>query len=104
MAGAVVELVSVRAIGVGRTVKPDLTPSDQVAATGDAPERASVRAVRVERGAAPVAVDVYAGADLRPGHHVSGPALVDGLDTTVWIPPDSRLRVDTRNNFIVEVV
>ena len=104
MAGAVVELVSVRAIGIGRTVKPDLTPTDPGATAAEGPERASVRAVRVERGTAPVTVDVYAGADLRPGHRVSGPALVDGLDTTVWVAPDCRLRVDTRNNFIVEVV
>jgi N-methylhydantoinase A len=85
-------------------VKPDLTPTAAAESTADTPARASVRAVRVERGTAPVTVDVYAGADLRPGHRVSGPALIDGLDTTVWIPPDRRLRVDTRNNFIVEVV
>ncbi len=51
MAGAVVELVSVRAIGIGRTVKPDLTPDrGRPTATGGAPPRASVRSVRVARG------------------------------------------------------
>jgi N-methylhydantoinase A len=103
MAGAVVELVSVRAIGIGRTVKPDLTPTAPAASAGGAPLRASVRSVRVERGSAPISVDVYAGADLLAGQELTGPALVDGVDTTVWIPPDCRLRVDTRNNFIVEV-
>jgi N-methylhydantoinase A len=103
MAGAVVELVSVRAIGVGRTVKPDLTPTEATAATGGAPPRASVRSVRVARGTAPISVDVYAGAELLVGHEITGPALVDGVDTTVWIPPACTLRVDTRNNFIMEV-
>jgi N-methylhydantoinase A len=103
MAGAVVELVSVRAIGTGRTVKPDLTPTAPTEATGGAPSRASVRSVRVARGTAPISVDVFVGDDLRAGHEVSGPALIDGVDTTVWIPPDRRLRVDSRNNFIVEV-
>ena len=103
MAGAVVELVSVRAIGIGRTVKPDLARDAGSTPVSGAPERAAVRPVRVERGEAPLAVDVYAGADLRPGHRISGPALIDGVDTTVWVPPDGALRVDDRNNFIVEV-
>jgi N-methylhydantoinase A len=103
MAGAVVELVSVRAVGIGRTVKPDLAVDAGSAPVSGPPERASVRPVRVERGEAPLAVDVYAGADLRPGHRISGPALIDGVDTTVWVPPDSTMRVDARNNFVVEV-
>ena len=103
MAGAVIELVSVRAIGVGRTVKPDLSLAHGRSGERGAPERAGFRPVRLHRGTEPVAVDVYAGDDLRPGHRVMGPALVDGVDTTVWVPNDRALRVDDRDNFVVEV-
>jgi N-methylhydantoinase A len=103
MAGAVVELVSVRAIGVGRTVKPDLAPSPAGHEVNGATARSGTRDVRLARGAAPVAVDVHAGASLGPGDRIAGPALVDGSDTTVWVPPGGQARVDSRNNLVLEV-
>ncbi len=101
MAGATVELVSLRAIGIGQTVKPDLS----AAAPGDpatSPAPVGGRAVRLARDGTRT-VDVYAGADLQPGQAFSGPALVDGADTTVWIPANARARMDSRKNLIVEV-
>ena len=41
----------------------------------------------LDRGADGVrAVTVYDGDGLAPGHALAGPALVDGSDTTVWVP------------------
>jgi N-methylhydantoinase A len=102
MGGAVVELVSLRAVGVGRTVKPASAAAPVVASRAP-PDPVSARRVRVARAGSPVAVDVYAGPALLPGQRVPGPALVDGVDNTVWVPPGAELRVDGRNNLVVEV-
>ena len=87
MAGAAVELVSVRAIGIGRTVKPDLTPTDQ-AGVGRRRARPRVGRGRCASTAAPrrsPSTSTRAPTSA-PVTECSGPALVDGLDTTVWIP------------------
>ena len=43
------------------------------------------------------------GADLRPGHALSGPALIDGSDTTIWIPAGAAATVDAHGTLDVEV-
>jgi N-methylhydantoinase A len=103
MAGAVVELVSVRAIGVGRTVKPDLAPSTARHEANGSAARTGEREVRVDRDGAPIEVGVYAGSALGPGDRITGPGLVDGSDTTVWVPPGAEAHVDPRNNLVLEV-
>jgi hypothetical protein len=35
---------------------------------------------------------------------VSGPALVDGSDTTIWVPLGAAGRVDALGTFVMEVV
>jgi N-methylhydantoinase A len=99
--GTPVELVCLRAIGTGRTPKASLAAPAAAPGTGGArprparPRPAGRRAVRVDRGTGgAVTVDVYDAARLRPGHRVGGPALVDGTDTTVWVPPGAVLTVD----------
>jgi N-methylhydantoinase A/oxoprolinase/acetone carboxylase beta subunit len=59
--------------------------------------------VRVARGASPTEVDVIDARDLERGDVVTGPALVDGSDTTVWVPADAVLEVDEQRTFVVEV-
>jgi N-methylhydantoinase A len=101
---APLELVTLRATGIGRTVSasfeaiqrepvPDATPA----------ERAGTRQVALARGEAAAPVDTYLGADLRPGHRVVGPALVDGVDTTIWVPPGTAAQVDRRSTLVIEV-
>ena len=101
--GAPVELVSLRAIGIGRTVHATL---DGRAAEGAVPGTpapvAGGRPVRVGR-AGLVDVAVHRGQDLVPGHALTGPALVDGSDTTIWVPPGATAQVDGHGTLIVEV-
>ena len=52
------------------------------------------RSVSLERGAAPTPVPVLEKAALRPGHRFNGPALVDAVDTTIWVPAGVTARVD----------
>jgi N-methylhydantoinase A len=103
MAGAVVELVGLRAVGVGRTVKADLQHSLASARTEGGEHPAGARDVHVERAGEPVSVGVHYGPDLGPGARLSGPALVDGVDTTVWVPAGAELVVDDNRTLILEV-
>jgi N-methylhydantoinase A len=97
--GTPVELVCLRAIGTGRTAKASLAapaPSGAGAGRPAGPARpARQRSVRLRRGpGGRETVDVHDAAGLRTGHRIDGPALVDGTDTTVWVPPGAALVVD----------
>jgi N-methylhydantoinase A len=102
--GAPVELVSLRAIGRGRTVRADLART----ATGASAPATPIarRRIWVGNGAAvePLDVDVISAVALQPGHVIEGPALVDGSDTTIWIPPRVRARVDEHCTIDMEML
>jgi N-methylhydantoinase A len=101
--GTPIELVSIRAVGIGRTIQATLAPPEATAADGPA-TAAGTRPVRVDRGPDGVhEVTVYSGAELRPGHTLSGPALVDGSDTTIWIPERTTAQVDGHGTLVMEV-
>jgi N-methylhydantoinase A len=103
--GASMELVNLRAVGIGRTVRasidvagrPSVEPGTPAPAAGSRP----VQMGRDDDGAR--AVGTVDATELRPGHRVDGPALVDGPDTTIWIPPDATATVDERSTLVVEV-
>jgi N-methylhydantoinase A len=108
--GAPIELVSLGAIGHGRTVQARLdaghhepVPAGTLAASAGA---IGTRAVRLARGPAGDGVrdvPVLDGGALRPGHVLWGPALVDGSDTTVWIPEGLSAQVDPYGTLILEL-
>jgi len=99
--GAPVDLVAMRAVGEGRTVRARLTPID---ATVPAPAPvAGTRKIDVGRDAGWLEVDVVLGEDLRPGHTLVGPAVVDSVDTTIWVSPGTRARVDQYGSLDMEV-
>jgi len=101
--GAPIELVSLRAIGIGRTVHATLDGHGTAGvAAGTPAPAAGTRSVRVALSDL-VDVAVHAGAELRPGHTLTGPALVDGSDTTIWVPAGSHAHVDPHGTLIVEV-
>jgi N-methylhydantoinase A len=103
--GAPVELVSLRAVGEGRTVRasleagrPDRVAEDTAAQAGG---QRSVRLDRGGEGAHPV--DVYDAARLLPGHVLHGPALIDGTDTTIWVPRGATVRLGPHGTFTMEL-
>jgi N-methylhydantoinase A len=101
--GAPTELVTLRAIGIGRTVRATLGSTTRTGVrTGTTAQRAGSRDVRLGRELRKK-VNVYEGPALQPGHQLVGPALIDGSDTTIWIPAKARARVDERATLIVEV-
>ena len=46
---------------------------------------------------------VYAGPDLRPGHVLAGPLLVEEATTTVLAGPADELSVDLGGNFVLDL-
>ncbi len=97
---APVEVVNLRVWVVGQVPKPPIPRAPE----GDPdPGEALLgrRAVAFPHGA--VDVPVYDGAALRPGHRLTGPALVIRSDTTILLGPGDRARVDGWGNLILEV-
>jgi len=101
--GSRVEFVALRAIGRGRTVRAALVARDEgEVREGTRPPAARRRSVRVDRENV-LEVDVYDTEALRAGHTFCGPALVDALDTTTWVPVGARVVVDARRTLVMEM-
>jgi N-methylhydantoinase A len=101
--GAPIEVVAIRAIGIGHTARAsferqgtDQPEPREAAASGS-------RKVRVERSGERTDVPSYDGATLKPGDTIIGPALVDGADTTVWMPLGAQGRIDPYGTLQMEV-
>jgi N-methylhydantoinase A len=102
--GAPVELVSLRAVGRGQTVRAELVHSPASPAAQARQKRQ--RQIWVGDGSQvqPMNVDVLASADLQPGELIRGPALLDGADTTIWIPPRVSARLSEHRTIDMEVM
>jgi N-methylhydantoinase A len=100
--GSPVEIVSLRAVGTGAAPRAEL---DRIPARDRlATEAVTTRPVRVARGADGVrAVAAHASESLGAGDSLTGPALVDAPDTTVWIPSGATARVDDYGTLVLEV-
>jgi N-methylhydantoinase A len=101
--GAPVELVALRAIGIGRTTRARLAPTrPETVVEGSCAAVARRRSVRLERGASGrCEVAVFDGEALRPGHALAGPALIDARDTTIWIPAEMSAMVDPQGTLVM---
>jgi N-methylhydantoinase A len=99
------EFVTLRAVGIGRTVRASLDVLSRAALAAGTPARvAGTRRVQIDREEGGVAVPFYDGPALRPGHAIEGPALIDGSDTTIWIPDGTRAQLDAHTSLIVEML
>lgn len=94
---AEVMVVNLRLVISGNAPKPDLTED----AVNDVPATPA--------GETPVFLDgarhdatVFRRADLAPGHHFNGPAIVTQDDCTTVVPPGLAVRVDGWGNLLIE--
>jgi N-methylhydantoinase A len=102
--GAPIELVAIRAVGIGRTTRARLsaTSSDTVPSGTPTPV-VRHRSVRLERGeGGRQDIPVHDGDALRPGHALSGPALIDARDTTIWVPAGMTAAVNPQGTLVME--
>ena len=102
--GAPIELVAVRAIGVGRTEQARLAAATAGSVAHGTPAPvARTRKVRLERGEGGCRdIAVYDRENLFAGHHLAGPALVDAPDTTIWVPAGMRALIDPHGTLVME--
>jgi N-methylhydantoinase A len=102
--GAPIEMVALRAVGIGRTTQARLARLTEEQPAEEPATPVGERSVRIERESGGRRdVPVFDESALLPGHVVAGPALVDGSDTTIWVPPDATGRVDPFGSFVMEV-
>jgi N-methylhydantoinase A len=97
---AEVELVSLRLTAIGRTEKPDLP---------EIPSKGSLSAAVLEErlvffvGEGWRKTPVYSREKLPGSAELIGPAVVEGLESTVLVPPRARAFLDRFGNIILEV-
>ncbi|MDG2002584.1 MAG: hydantoinase/oxoprolinase family protein [Novosphingobium sp.] len=102
--GAPIELVTLRAVGIGRTTRARVVAGalEEVAQDTDAQPVRS-RSVRLERGdGGRRDIAVHDGAGLLPGHMLVGPALIDASDTTIWVPDGMSAMVNSQGTLVME--
>jgi N-methylhydantoinase A len=103
--GAPIELVTIRAIGIGSTTRAMLAPTHEDGVpNGTVALPARRRSVRLERGASGRQdIAVFDGDRLRPGHTLGGPALIDARDTTIWVPAGATATISQQGTLVMEM-
>lgn len=100
--GEPIQGVTFRVEAIGRVDRPPLTARPL---EGADPRRAQIDSRDVylpERGGF-VDTPVYDRTELRPGDEISGPAIVEQMDTTTLLLPGDTARVDAYGNLVVTV-
>ena len=98
--GGHVEITKLRLAAIGRL--PPIRPAAAPAATG-APEPVERRPVWIDAATGWREVAVYAGADLRAGHRLPGPLIVEEETTTLMIGAGDTIEVDAAGNYVVHL-
>jgi len=96
-----VELVSLRLISYGLVPQAKLSPAK---ATGRKVAEAKIAERKIYFGKehGTVLCQIYVRERLEPGHKISGPAVIEQLDTTTVIHPEQDATVDDYRNLIVK--
>ena len=97
---AAIDLFRLNLTAIGVTQKAELQRHDK---TGGAPKASTTRAVAFDGADAPIETPIYLHDDLSAGSEFSGPAIVEQLDSTTVIPPDTRVEVDEWLNIRIYV-
>jgi N-methylhydantoinase A len=98
--GVPATMVNYTVTAIGRRERPALELAAQAAAA-PADIRIATRRVFLPTERRHEDVPVYADAGFRPGTSVDGPAIVDAVDTTIYVPPGSALRRDEHLNYVL---
>jgi N-methylhydantoinase A len=87
--------------GVGRLATPSLEP-DALGRPDPSAARIGERDVFFREAGGSTATAVYRWEDLRPGHALQGPAVIEAATTSVLIHPDQTARADGLGNLVLE--
>lgn len=97
---APIEIVNVRVRAIGRVTPPPIAP--QPLGSSD-PSSARWETRPVVLAQCTQSVQHYRGALLRPGHEISGPAILMLEDTTVCLGSTDHARIDAYSNILIDV-
>lgn len=97
--GFPVLMLNARVTAVGRVARPALVPAGRDGQVPAGPSDSATRTALVVETGKREPLPAHRGARLRPGTVIRGPALIDDVDTTVYVPVDGRLEVDELRNF-----
>jgi N-methylhydantoinase A len=97
--GFPIRLETARVVATGNTEKPPLVGTEVEAFVE--PEPAGERTIHV--GGQPVSAIAYDGSSLEPGATIAGPALVDDVDTTLFIPDGVTLAIDGLRSSVLSI-
>jgi N-methylhydantoinase A len=96
----IVEITAVHLVACGLIEKLQLPTIDRAT---DSASPHSQRRVYVDESHGWVQASVYAGAQLRAGHIIDGPAIIEEQTTTICIAPSDCAEVDTYGNYRVRL-
>ncbi|AGP51870.1 hypothetical protein M271_01165 [Streptomyces rapamycinicus NRRL 5491] len=101
LAEASIEAVTFRAQAVGAVSRAQIVPS---AARGGTPAEAVMtrRQVYLKEAGAPVDCPVYDRGRLEVGHRITGPAVIEQMDSTTLLLPGDTCEVDGLRNLIIQ--
>ncbi len=88
--------------GIGRLAKPPLA-FEPLADTNPAQARIAERDVFFRQASGFTPTSVYRWEKLKPGHVVSGPAVIEAVTTSALVPPGYKARVDGMTNLMLEM-
>ncbi len=97
--GGTIMVASLRLTAAGSTGEVAVSGGERAVDEPKAMERRSVW--HASHGWQPT--PIYDGAEIRPGHRIAGPALIEELTTTVLAGPGDTLWVDDDGNFFIDV-
>jgi N-methylhydantoinase A len=98
----VLQVVNVRLTALGEADPMDL-PALPAAASPDPGEaRVAERSVYFPEAGGFVPTPIYRRERLRGGHHITGPAIIEQMDSTTVIAPGQRAMVDERGNVLID--
>jgi N-methylhydantoinase A len=95
-----IEIVHLRLAGIGRLTQ--VQPPDRPK-TKTKPIPYEHRSVHLDAQFGFQTVPIYDGNEMRPGHELVGPALIEERNTTVLVGPGDRLEIDSSDNFLIHV-
>ncbi|HJP01996.1 MAG TPA: hydantoinase/oxoprolinase family protein [Planctomycetota bacterium] len=98
--GTELELINLRVRSTGETTKPPLPVAEQAGEDASGARKGVRRAFVPEAGDF-VDVQVFDGHALRPGNVLSGPALIERADTTIFVSSSFDARVDAYSSCIL---
>jgi N-methylhydantoinase A len=97
--GFPIQLQTARVVAIGKTDKPPVRAAD-----GDGSGDATPSGERtILTGGQEISARAYDGPALAPGAQLTGPALIDDVDTTLFVPDGVSLAIDDLDNYVFSI-